>query len=119
LTDAELRQLTEVDHVKRDAVIAMDLSAHQIVGVARYAASPERDDVAEVAVEVVDHRQGRGLGRALVAEIIDRARAHGIARLTASSFSTNRRALALLRHFGFRVLGRDHGVTAMELTLGS
>jgi GNAT superfamily N-acetyltransferase len=44
------------------------------VGVARYGVWPGPDRVAELATAVVDDWQGRGIGRALTARIIERAR---------------------------------------------
>jgi GNAT superfamily N-acetyltransferase len=86
----------------RDAVAAIDCSDGAIVGVARYGVWPGPDRVAELATAVVDDWQGRGIGRALTARIIERARADGMIRLTASAFAVNRPALALLRELGFR-----------------
>jgi GNAT superfamily N-acetyltransferase len=64
---------------------------------------------------VVDDWQGRGIGRALTARIIERARANGMIRLTASALADNRPALALLRELGFRTSGHAHGVAELEL----
>jgi ribosomal protein S18 acetylase RimI-like enzyme len=115
LSERELTELTEVNHRTREALAAVEGS--EIVGMARYAMWPEADRVADLALEVVDDRQGRGIGRRLTARIIERARAASIGRLTASVLSENRAALALLRRFGFKVADRDSGVTTLELEL--
>ncbi len=57
---------------------------------------------AELAFEVVDEYQGRGIGSALTRLLVADAHAAGICELTAFVRSDNRAALALLR----RVLGR-------------
>ena len=57
---------------------------------------------AEIAFEVADAYQGRGIGSALAQLLVADARAAGICELTALVRSDNRAALALLR----RVLGR-------------
>jgi L-amino acid N-acyltransferase YncA len=58
-------------------------STGQIIGVARYIAPPSDPGAAEVAIEVDDEWQGRGIGRALMSALVDRARAEGIDRLVA------------------------------------
>jgi len=66
---------------------------------------------------VVDEWQGRGVGRQLGASLIRRARCSSIHRLTASCFSDNFAALALLRRFGFATVKRSLGVSELELVL--
>ena len=57
---------------------------------------------AEVAFEVVDEHQRRGIGSALTSELLADARAAGITEVTALVASDNSAAVTLLR----RVLGR-------------
>jgi GNAT superfamily N-acetyltransferase len=57
---------------------------------------------AEVAFEVADEYQGRGIGSALIALLVADARAAGICEITALVRSDNPAAVAILRH----VLGR-------------
>jgi ribosomal protein S18 acetylase RimI-like enzyme len=59
-------------------------------------------DSSEIAFEVADAYQGRGIGSALAALLVADARASGICEVTALVRSDNPAALALLR----RVLGR-------------
>jgi ribosomal protein S18 acetylase RimI-like enzyme len=61
-----------------------------------------RGGCGEIAFEVADEYQGRGIGSALAALLVADARAGGICEVTALVRSDNRAALALLR----RVLGR-------------
>ena len=53
---------------------------------------------AEVAFEVADAYQGRGIGSALTQELVSDACAAGIAEVTALVRSDNPRALAVLQH---------------------
>jgi RimJ/RimL family protein N-acetyltransferase len=117
LSKRDLDRFTDVDHVKHEAVAAIDKLDGSIVGVARYIRSASQPGSAEVACEVVDEWQGRGVARRLSAALIRRARANSIRRLTASAFSDNLAALALLRGFGFATVKRSLGVSELELAL--
>jgi RimJ/RimL family protein N-acetyltransferase len=116
LTDRDLTYLTDIDHVTHEALAAVDPHG-RIVAVARYAAWPSCSDVAEIAVTVIDVCQRRGIGLALAAQVIERARANGFARLTANTYFDNAPARALMARFGFRYVGADGGVAAFRLEL--
>jgi GNAT superfamily N-acetyltransferase len=90
MTEATVRYLTEIDHHKHEAMIALDEQTGEEMGVARYVRDPDHPDVAEVAVTVIDDWQGRGLGTLLLEVISARARAEGITRFTALMLATNR-----------------------------
>lgn len=81
ISDEDLEYLTNVDHKRHEAVIALD--AERLVGVARYVRAPRDRESAEVAVVVVDDRQGQGIGTALLDRLTQRARENGITRYTA------------------------------------
>jgi RimJ/RimL family protein N-acetyltransferase len=117
LTDRDLTRLSDVDHVTREALLAIDPTDESIVGAARYCVSPARDDVAELAGIVIDAWQGHGIGRELLGRLIERAHANAINTLTASAFSENAAALALLRRAGFTTTWRGHGVSELQLEL--
>jgi RimJ/RimL family protein N-acetyltransferase len=117
LSDRDLARFTDVDHVDHVALAAIDTVDGSTVGVARYVRSSSQPEMAEIACEVVDEWQGRGVGRQLAASLIRRARCNSIHRLTASSFSDNLPALALLGRFGFATVKRTVGVSELELVL--
>jgi L-amino acid N-acyltransferase YncA len=117
LSGRDLERLTDVDHVNHEALAAIDGADGSIVGVARYIRSASQPELAEVACEVVDEWQRRGVGRRLAAALLRRARANSIRRLTASACSDNLAALALLRRFGFATVKRSFGVSQLELAL--
>jgi GNAT superfamily N-acetyltransferase len=100
LSPAELDYLVDVDHIDHEAIIAIDQSSGEAVGVARYIRSNEDADVAEVAVTVVDDWHGRGLGRALLTRLTYRARREGIRRFSAVVLGENREALGLVDSSG-------------------
>jgi RimJ/RimL family protein N-acetyltransferase len=115
LTAAELTELTDIDHRHHEAFAAIDDRDQSIVGVARYVRYCDVPKIADMAVEVVDEFQTEGIGTALASRTIERARANGITRLTATTLRDNRAARGLLRRLDFRARG-SHG-TEIELEL--
>ena len=116
LTAAELRYLTEVDHRDHEALLAIDPSNSESVGVARYVRDPERRDSAEIAVAVLERWQGNGVGKALVHRLADRARDEGITRFTALMLADNRPMRHLLEDLGATRL-LSSGAGAIELAV--
>jgi phosphinothricin acetyltransferase len=91
----------------------------EVVGWAALSPVSERccyEGVAEDSVYVADEAQGRGVGRALLAELIERAERNGFWTLQAGIFPENTASLELHKRCGFRVvgvrerLGHTHGV---------
>jgi len=117
LAPRELAFLTDIDHVQHEAVAAVDQRDGSIVGIARYVQEARRPGVADVAVEVVDEHQNRGIGTALATAVIERARHNGFALLTANTLWENRRARALLRRLQFHARASQHGELDFELAL--
>jgi len=94
LSDAQLARLSDVDHDRREALVA--LSNDEIVAVARYDA-PEGAREAEIAVTVEDSWQGRGVGRRLSGRLSQLAVVRGIDTFVARILPDNRAALRLVR----------------------
>lgn len=94
-----LRRLVDVDHCRRDALIALDELG--IAGVARYGSGP--GDSHEVAVVVADEWQRRGLGKLLLRRLAHIARLRGIASFHATMLGDNAPAQALVRGLSPRV----------------
>jgi ribosomal protein S18 acetylase RimI-like enzyme len=59
--------------------------------------------------------QGRGVGRALVADLIQQAERHGMYRLTVNTQSDNAASLALYKKTGFRETGERYPVYQLEV----
>ena len=100
LSAAELEYFVNVDHGDHEAIVAIDPSSGELLGVARYIRSPEDAELAEVAVTVADDWQGRGLGRSLLDRLTYRARREGVRRFSALVQSENQASLALLDGVG-------------------
>ena len=117
MTKADLDRLLDLDHHDREALLAVDPATADGVAVARYAAVPGEPGVAEIAVTVADAWQGRGLGSALTAMVIARAREEGFGHLHAITMGENRRAQRMLRAGGFRHLTTSSGLSEYDLDL--
>ena len=119
LTARELVYLTNIDRFRHEAVAAVDPRDGSIVGVGRYVRFADRPGVADVGLEVADELQGMGIGTALATHIVQHARGHGVALLTASTLWDNRPARAILRGLGFRARASQGSVIELELELDS
>jgi L-amino acid N-acyltransferase YncA len=70
--------------------------------------------VAEVSVYVAASARGNGIGRKLLAGLIEASEAAGIWTLQAGIFSENTSSLALHEGCGFRVIGRRERIGQMN-----
>lgn len=120
LSSTQLDYLTAVDHVRHEALIAVDPDTGQSFGTARYIRSGERPDTAEFAVGVGDRWMGIGLGTALLRALVARARQVGITRFTGLVHAEN----TAIRRLAEKVTGpyetrpAGHGAMEMVLDLG-
>jgi GNAT superfamily N-acetyltransferase len=88
-----LRDLTDIDHDGREAVVAVH--DDDLVAVAHYIRSTTDPAVAEVAVVVEDAWQRRGLASRLLHELARLGRERGIASFDANVLADNTPALGL------------------------
>jgi GNAT superfamily N-acetyltransferase len=117
---SQLKYLTEVDHQNHDAWVAIDLeNKREGIGVARYVRLPDEPAVAEAAVAVVDHAQGRGIGGLLLAHLAQTAIANGIQTFRAYVLGENRVMLNLLDQLGARFATAVNGARVLDLDLGA
>ena len=118
LTEAELRYLTEVDHHDHEALLAIDPGSGRSVGVVRYIRDRERRDSAEIAVSVLESWQGRGVGKALLHRLAERARDEGITEFTALMLSDNRPMRRVFASLGTtRLLSSEAGAVELAVDL--
>ena len=62
--------------------------------------------VAEVSIYIAESSRGRGIGRALLEELIRQSEKNGIWTLQAGIFPENAASIRLHKHYGFREVGR-------------
>lgn len=96
LSSSQLDYLTAVDHVRHEAVIAVDPETGQSFGTARYVRSDEDPQTAEFAIGVGDRWMRIGLGSALLDALVLRARRAGVIRLTGFVHPENHAVKGLL-----------------------
>jgi acetyltransferase len=112
-------RLTQLDYDRDMAFVALAADG-SLAGVARVACDPDHR-VGEYALIVRSDLQGRGIGSALMAQLIDYARADGLQRLEGMILAENRGMQALVRRVGFRIepMPDDPGVVMSRLDLAS
>ena len=117
LSSDQLAYLTDVDHIRHEALIAVDPESGLSFGTARYIRSDEDPETAEFAVGVGDQWMGIGLGTALLGALVARAREVGILRFTGLIHSEN----TAIRRLAEKVTGpheiRPAGSGTMEIVL--
>ena len=118
LSAEKVRYLTEIDHHDHEAIAALDEQTGEGIGVARYIRDPERRDMAEVAVTVIDDWQRKGVGTLLVEVLSARAREEGITTFTGLMLASNREMMDLLEALGpVRVVDREVGTVEIEMPI--
>ncbi|HLZ65424.1 MAG TPA: GNAT family N-acetyltransferase [Aliidongia sp.] len=99
-----LARLTQIDYDREMAFVAVPppeaAEADEGYGVVRMAADPDNER-AEFAVIVRSDWQGRGLGRHLMALIVDYARDRGLSEVWGTILRENTGMIALVRSLGF------------------
>jgi GNAT superfamily N-acetyltransferase len=115
LAEREVAALVDVGCCGREAVAAVEQETGRTVGIGRFVRDAHAPE-AEIAFEVVDEWQGRGVGRRIADELARLARSEGILRLRATVERGNTPALALVRSLGEPVASRSEG-TALELVV--
>ena len=117
LSSSELQYLTAVDHVRHEALIAVDPDIGQSFGTARYIRSDDDPATAEFAIGVGDRWMRIGLGAALLEALARRAREEGITRFTGLIHSENQ----AIRRLVEKVIGpfttSSAGAGALEMTI--
>ena len=115
LLEREVDWLVDVGCCGREAVVAVDPANGATVGIARFVRDSDAPE-AEIAFEVVDEWQGRGIGKRLVQELRSLALEHGILRFRALTAHGNLAAASLVRGLG-EVLVHRYEDGAVELVV--
>ncbi|HTW53996.1 MAG TPA: GNAT family N-acetyltransferase, partial [Stellaceae bacterium] len=105
LDHALAARLSQIDYDREMALIALHNGVP--LGVARYAADPDRLR-AEYAVAVRSDWKGRGIGYILMVRLIDIARVSGIGELFGDVLRENKPMLDMCRELQFTVVANPH-----------
>lgn len=116
LSSKELKRFTEVDF--KDRVAFVITIGGEIIGIGRY---DRLDDPAEaeVAFNIADAHQGRGIGSILLEHLAAAAQENGIRRFSAEVLPENRKMLMVFSDAGYDVKRHfDDGVVSLEFSIG-
>ena len=118
LTPEMLEKFTRIDFSRDMALIATATieGAETVVGVARYARL-EDDITCEFAITVADAWQGSGIGRKLLAMLVDCAPGHGLRKIIGDVLATNTPMLRLAHSQGFRIERHPEGAELRRVVL--
>ena len=118
LTPELLEKFTRIDFSRDMALIASATieGAEIAIGVARYARLGN-DVICEFAITVADAWQGCGVGRKLLAMLVDSARGHGLRKMIGDVLATNTPMLRLARSQGFRIERHPEGAELRRVVL--
>jgi acetyltransferase len=119
LPEGWLRELTQIDYRRHQALIAECFEGDEALPVAeaRYVVDADGDE-AEFAVVVADDWQRLGLARRLLGSLIAQAARSGLERLRGDVLATNRAMLDLAHGLGFRARRHpDGGAQVLRIVL--
>jgi GNAT superfamily N-acetyltransferase len=121
LSSRQLDYLTAVDHVRHEALIAVDPETGESFGTARYVRSDEDPETAEFAVGVGDRWMRIGLGTALLGALVRRAREAGVTRITGAIHAENKAIKGLVTKVAgsYETRSVGWGVREIVIDLGS
>jgi GNAT superfamily N-acetyltransferase len=107
LPDRALEHLANIDHYRHEAIGAFDRDG--LVGSAHWFRSEAHPRQADLAIEVADNYQRRGVGSQLLRLLARRARARGIGVFGATLLAENTGAIALIRATGWPLVSTCDG----------
>jgi RimJ/RimL family protein N-acetyltransferase len=119
LSEAQLDELTQVDHHDHDAIVAIDLGRldRPGVGVARFIREPYEPEVAEAAITVADEYHGQGAGTMLLGALAARAREEGIEVFRSYVLDGNAGMLEVFDHLGAHRERETDGLWRVDLAV--
>jgi len=118
LTPEMREKFTRIDFSRDMALMATATieGAETAIGVARYVRLAD-DVTCEFAITIADAWQGRGIGRKLLAMLVDAARGHGMRRIIGDVLATNTPILRLAHSQGFRIERHPEGAEQRRVVL--
>jgi acetyltransferase len=118
LTPVMLVRFTQIDYDREMAFVATVPrdGREGEVGVARYVANPDGESC-EFALVIADDWHRKGLGRRLMGQLIDVARARGLRNMIGHVLAENRGMLQLCQNLGFAISDSAEGATVKRAIL--
>jgi acetate---CoA ligase (ADP-forming) len=101
--DKAVQWATEVDYKRRYGLVATSGAEARVVGHAGFERQPDHPDRAEVAMEITDAMQGKGLGTILLGQLAEAASQIGVQVLDAEVLPENHQMVKVFRDSGFPV----------------
>jgi acetate---CoA ligase (ADP-forming) len=111
--DKAVQWATEVDYDQRYGLVATSGGDGRVVGHAGFERQPDRPERAEVAMEVADAMQGKGLGTILLGQLAEAANEVGVQVFDAEVLPENHLMVQVFRDSGFPV--KTHTVPGVLL----
>jgi acetyltransferase len=118
LTPAMLVRFTQIDYDREMAFVATvpREGSEAEIGVCRYVANPDGESC-EFALVIADDWHRKGLGRRLMGQLIDVARARGLRSMIGHVLAENRAMLQLCQGLGFAITDSLEGAIIKRATL--
>ncbi len=114
LSDRDVHRFTVVDYDERVALVATHLD--KIIGIGRY--DKINDTTAEVAFNVSDHYQGKGIGSILLEHLALVGWEAGVTLFVAEVLPQNRRMINVFREAGYNVKHRlEDGIISLSFDI--
>ena len=116
VTPEWIESMTHIDYRRHMAFAVTTVSdgVEKFVGVGRYVVDASTL-TADIALVLADAWQGRGLGRRLLATLLDHAQAAGVCEAVGVVLATNVVMLRLVRSMGFAVTAEPGDATVMRI----
>ncbi|MGD9801976.1 MAG: GNAT family N-acetyltransferase [Hyphomicrobiaceae bacterium] len=109
-------RLTQIDYAREMAFIALDEASGELLGVSRFIADPDFEH-GEFAVLVRSDLKGRGIGWALMQQLIAYARSAGLGTVFGYVLRENTTMLEMCRQLGFKIESDPEDSTLLQATL--
>lgn len=116
LSHAFLARLTQIDYAREMAFVAIAKTSGLLLGVVRFIADPDFI-TGEYGVLVRSDLKGKGLGWALMNQMIDYARASGLQQIYGEVLARNTTMLAMCRELGFTITAGGEDPSILRATL--
>lgn len=100
----EIEDKAQIDYIHNLTMLALvgEFGFGQVIGLGEYLCGPG-SNIAEIAFSVSRPWQGKGIGKMLLAKLLQAARENGLDGLTAYTMPENRRMIELFNNLPFKV----------------